>query len=188
MALAYIDARDVMERLDSVMTPVNWQRSYSHADAKTICDLSLRIDGEWISKADGAGDSDIEAEKGAISDAFKRAAVNWGIGRYLYDIPSIWVAIDKFGQIEESEKPKLAALLKKHAPSSEVTQPDPAKLNAALAFAESCVEVFRNIVEPEDKMGYISTNWPKISACMKYPAAAKLLLDAGLVEEGDGNA
>jgi hypothetical protein len=38
-----------------------------------------------------AGDSDVEEEKGAISDAFKRAAVKWGIGRYLYDMPTPWV-------------------------------------------------------------------------------------------------
>lgn len=91
MALAYIDARDVMNRLDEVVGPENWQRSYTHADKKTICSIGIKIDGEWVWKSDGAGDSDIEAEKGAISDAFKRAAVNWGVARYLYDMPSPWV-------------------------------------------------------------------------------------------------
>lgn len=91
MALAYIDARDVMNRLDEVVGPENWQRSYTHADKKTICSIGIKIDGEWVWKSDGAGDSDIEAEKGAISDAFKRAAVNWGVARYLYEMPSPWV-------------------------------------------------------------------------------------------------
>jgi hypothetical protein len=86
MVLAYLDARDVMDRLDEVAGPSNWQCRYSHADKKTICDIGIRIDGDWVWKADGAGDTDIEADKGALSDAFKRAAVRWGIGRYLYGL------------------------------------------------------------------------------------------------------
>jgi len=91
MALAYIDARDVMDRLDEVCGPAEWQDRYEFHGARTICYLSIRVNGEWITKADGAGDSDVEAEKGAISDALKRAAVKWGIGRYLYHLKSPWV-------------------------------------------------------------------------------------------------
>jgi hypothetical protein len=97
LALAYIDARDVMERLDEICGPANWACRYSHAGQKTVCDIGIAVlhlhsqTVEWVWKADGAGDSDIEAEKGALSDAFKRAAVRWGIGRYLYDLDSPWV-------------------------------------------------------------------------------------------------
>ena len=91
MALAYIDARDVMDRLDSVCGASDWQDRYEFHGSRTICYLSIRVDGEWITKADGAGDSDVEAEKGAISDALKRAAVKWGIGRYLYALDAPWV-------------------------------------------------------------------------------------------------
>lgn len=91
MALAYIDARDVMERLDRVCGPGNWQDRYDFAGPRTICYLSIKIGDEWITKADGAGDTAVEAEKGAISDAFKRAAVKWGIGRYLYALDAPWV-------------------------------------------------------------------------------------------------
>ncbi|QIG75033.1 recombination-related protein [Rhizobium phage RHph_I3_18] len=91
LALAYIDARDVMDRLDDVCGSENWQDRYEFHGSRTICYLSIRVDGEWITKADGAGDSDVEAEKGAISDALKRAAVKWGVGRYLYHIVSPWV-------------------------------------------------------------------------------------------------
>lgn len=91
MALAYIDARDVMQRLDEVCGPGNWQDRYEFHGSRTVCYLSIRVDGEWITKADGAGDSDVEAEKGAISDALKRAAVKWGIGRYLYSLDAPWV-------------------------------------------------------------------------------------------------
>lgn len=96
MALAYIDARDVMNRLDDVCGPDGWQCRYPHATTKTVCEIGIRVDGEWIWKADGAGDSDIEAEKGALSDAFKRAAVRWGIGRYLYDLDSPWVDCEHY--------------------------------------------------------------------------------------------
>ena len=98
MALAYIDARDVYERLDEVVGPANWQNRYPHAGTKTCCDIALRIDGEWVWKSNGAGDSDHEAEKGAFSDGFKRAAVCWGIGRYLYDLDSPWVEIEAYGK------------------------------------------------------------------------------------------
>jgi hypothetical protein len=91
MALAYIDARDVMDRLDSVCGASDWQDRYEFHGSRTVCYLSIRVDGEWITKADGAGDSDVEAEKGAISDALKRAAVKWGIGRYLYALDAPWV-------------------------------------------------------------------------------------------------
>lgn len=91
LALAYIDARDVMDRLDDVCGTENWQDRYEFHGTRTICYLSIRVGDEWITKADGAGDSDVEAEKGAISDALKRAAVKWGIGRYLYHIVSPWV-------------------------------------------------------------------------------------------------
>lgn len=96
LALAYIDARDVMERLDAVCGPAGWQCDYPHADAKTVCRIGIKIGDEWVWKANGAGDSDIEAEKGALSDAFKRAAVLWGIGRYLYTIVSPWVPCDTY--------------------------------------------------------------------------------------------
>lgn len=91
LALAYVDARDVMKRLDEVCTPAGWQNKYSHANGKTVCDIGIKCGDDWVWKADGAGDSDIEAEKGALSDAFKRSAVRWGIGRYLYDLESPWV-------------------------------------------------------------------------------------------------
>lgn len=99
IALAYIDARDVMERLDYAFG-ANWQCKYSHADKKTICEIQVLINGQWITRSNGAGDSDIEAEKGAISDAFKRAAVMFGVGRYLYNLPNTWVECDEWATIK----------------------------------------------------------------------------------------
>lgn len=125
LALAYLDARDVMERLDSVVGPANWQNRYPHANGKTVCEIGIKIDGEWIWKADGSGDTDVEAEKGALSDAFKRAAVRWGIGQYLYGLGNVWVEIEPMGRsfkIKDSEKAKLARSLP-NAPPQAPAQP-----------------------------------------------------------------
>lgn len=97
IALAYIDARDVMHRLDNVFG-MDWQCRYTHADTKTICEIGVKVEGEWIWRAGGAGDSDIEAEKGAISDAFKRAAVLFRIGQYLYSLPNQWFDLTPAGR------------------------------------------------------------------------------------------
>ncbi|WP_299949103.1 Rad52/Rad22 family DNA repair protein [uncultured Ruegeria sp.] len=93
MALAYIDARDVMDRLDEVCGPDNWQDEYTtNANGLTICRIGIRVTDEWVWKSDGAGETAVEGQKGGISDALKRAAVHWGIGRYLYRLDSPWVA------------------------------------------------------------------------------------------------
>ena len=123
MALAYIDSRTVMERLDEVCGIDGWQCTYPHANSKTSCRIGIKVGDEWVWKEDGAGDTDYEASKGAFSDAFKRAAVKWGVGRYLYDLKAPWVAIEEWGQsykIKKSEMPTLRALLGSgRAPSKE---------------------------------------------------------------------
>ena len=90
LALAYVNARTVQIRLDIVMG-ANWQTKHINYGPKTICHLGLKLDDEWIWRSDGAGDTNYEADKGALSDSFKRSAVMWGIGRHLYDLPSVWV-------------------------------------------------------------------------------------------------
>ena len=118
MALAYIDARDVMERLDEVCGPAGWQCRYSHTNGTTVCDIAILCGDVWVWKADGAGATDVEAEKGALSDAFKRAAVRWGIGRYLYHLCTPWVDLEPMGMsfmIKDSEYPRLTASLPRPA-------------------------------------------------------------------------
>lgn len=100
MALAYIDARAVMDRLDGVCGPENWQCNYSPAPGiSIICNIGVRMPGgDWIWKADGAGATEVEGEKGMLSDALKRAAVRWGVGRYLYELKSPWVSLVPAGR------------------------------------------------------------------------------------------
>ena len=104
IALAYIDARDVMDRLDLIVGPANWQREHPYTGC---CRLGVRIDGEWIWRADVAGETAVEGEKGQSSDAFKRAAVNFGIARYLYGLPNVWYDLDERGRFKT--EPKLPA-------------------------------------------------------------------------------
>ena len=100
----YVDARYVQEKLDELCGPY-WQVEYKDypSGQGLICNILIKIDGEWVGREDGAGTGRGElgqdigiAEKGAISDAFKRAAVAWGIARHLYNWPDVWVKIDGY--------------------------------------------------------------------------------------------
>lgn len=107
LALCYIDARAVMERLDAECGTAGWQCNYTPGvNGSIICNIGIFTDQEWIWKADGAGATDVEGEKGALSDAFKRAAVRWGIGRYLYEMKAPWVNLEN-KRIPEPEIKKL---------------------------------------------------------------------------------
>jgi hypothetical protein len=115
MALAYIDARDVMDRLDEVVGFNNWQDEYIETSkGRVICRIGIKVGDEWVYKSDGAGETSYEGDKGAISDAFKRAAVKFGIGRYLYNIKAPWVEVEERGRtvvIKKHEYAKLRAAL-----------------------------------------------------------------------------
>ena len=92
--LAYLTARAVMDRLDEVVGPDRWQDSYEAGPGGgQICTISIQVDTErdrWVCKCDGAENTQVEAIKGGLSAAFKRAAVKWGIGRYLYKLEARW--------------------------------------------------------------------------------------------------
>lgn len=110
LAFPYLQARPVMDRLDDVVGAENWKDEYVPIVGGFICKLSIRLSDEWITKEDAADTSDIEAIKGGVSDSFKRAAVKWGIGRYLYDINASWADIEKRGSSYVlKETPKLPA-------------------------------------------------------------------------------
>lgn len=108
LALAYIQARAIQNRLDEVVGIENWRVSYKEINGGFLAKLELKINNEWIAKEDGANVTDYEAIKGGISSAFKRAASVWGIGRYLYEIESQWLPIEQKGKAYIfKETPKL---------------------------------------------------------------------------------
>ena len=100
IALAYINSRDVMKRLDDVCGDF-WQDEYPF---EGCCRIGIKIGDEWLWRSNGAGETAIEGEKGRYSDAFKRAAVLWGIGRYLYYLPNIWVPLEGSGKYAKIAK------------------------------------------------------------------------------------
>lgn len=93
VCVAYIDARDVMNRLDEVVGQENRQNEFYEVKGKVFCKIGIKIWDEWIRKWDsGALDESeyVESEtisKGETSDAFKRAAIQRWIGRFLYSLP-----------------------------------------------------------------------------------------------------
>lgn len=89
--LLYKDARCDMKLLDETVGAFNWQREHKLIGDVMYCGISIKHDGEWVTKWDAGTESYTEKEKGQASDSFKRAGFNWGIGRELYTSPFIWI-------------------------------------------------------------------------------------------------
>lgn len=99
LALAYVSARAIQNRLDEVLGFNNWKVAYKEVTGGYLCSLSIRVNDEWITKEDGANETDFEAIKGGLSNALKRVASSgFGIGRYLYDLASVWYPIKETGR------------------------------------------------------------------------------------------
>jgi len=117
--LAYKDARVDMEVLDRVVGRSNWQVKYQR-DSKGILQCSVGIwdpekalgSGDWVWKTSNGTESDYESEKGEYSDAFKRACFMWGIGRQLYDFPSIWIQLNEGDYYEKDGKVRASPRLR----------------------------------------------------------------------------
>lgn len=95
--LHYIDARAVFDRLDAVVGPGNWMTRLERIQDGFIAELAIKDPqtGEWIRRQDVSDNTDFESTKGGASGAIKRVAVQFGIGRYLYDLPEMWVSASK---------------------------------------------------------------------------------------------
>lgn len=90
--LLYKDARCDMAILDETFGPMNWMRHHTRDNANCIISIWDEDKGQWVDKEDVGTESNTEAQKGLASDSFKRAGVNWGIGRELYTSPFIWIS------------------------------------------------------------------------------------------------
>lgn len=152
---SYIDARAVMDRLDEVVGVGMWSTSYRCIDPmeKAVeCTLMLLVDGAWISKADvgypnearDADNPEKEPWKAAYSDALKRAAVQWGIGRYIYSIEleRDWLPIDANGKFKETPRVKgsAAPATPQNLPAPPKPKPTFAELTAQMGFTPDQVE------------------------------------------------
>lgn len=89
--LLYKNARVDMDILDETVGSENWQRKHYAVKDNMYCSVGIKCGDDWVWKDDCGVESNTEAEKGEASDSFKRACVNWGIGRELYTSPAIFV-------------------------------------------------------------------------------------------------
>ncbi len=142
LVMAYIDARLIQDRLDEVLGLENWQDRYDFLpDGSVVCHLRVRLGDRWVTKTDVGSPSDQsdsgDRVKAAVSDALKRAAVKFGIGRYLYRLPAQWCDYDPVKK-QLLQTPRLPAFAVP-ATKSKGQQQSPAKAEPhPPAAAEPC--------------------------------------------------
>ena len=96
LALPYVTNKAIQNRLDEVFGVFGWKNEFKEWKGNSqLCGISIWDEdkGEWLTKYDGADDTTMESTKGGLSDAMKRSAVQFGIGRYLYKLDPIWVPL-----------------------------------------------------------------------------------------------
>lgn len=106
VVLAYVTNRAIQDRFDDVFGVLNWKNEFKEwKNGSQLCGISVwdQEKKEWITKWDGADDTKVENTKGGLSDSMKRAAVQWGVGRYLYNLKENWVELLS----KNSKAPKL---------------------------------------------------------------------------------
>jgi hypothetical protein len=112
LCVAYIDARDVADRLDEVAGG-DWWDEYHKAEAGGL-ECALTVMGITRHDVGSIDDSDNETEKSAYSDAFKRAAVKFGVGRFLYGLPKMYAKVKQYGKnyyLADGEEGRLATVI-----------------------------------------------------------------------------
>lgn len=103
--LAYVTNRAIQERLDAIVGPDSWQNEYREGPGGgIICGISILTRNGWVTKWDGAENTQIESIKGGLSDSMKRSAVQWGIGRYLYRLDGSFAEIVDKGAHKDKTK------------------------------------------------------------------------------------
>lgn len=91
IVVPYINNRCVMHRFDAAFGAENWMSEFREISNGFLCRLTVTINKREVYREDGASKTNIEPEKGGISDAMKRAAVQFGLGRCLYDYPRVMI-------------------------------------------------------------------------------------------------
>jgi hypothetical protein len=172
LALAYVDARAIQDRLDEVLGVEGWQDDYEILpDGSVVCRLRLWLGDDWVTKVDVGGPSEQpdggDRLKAAFSDALKRAAVKFGIGRYLYRLPAQWMDYDPQRRqfVQPPQLPPFARPVKE-SPAREPAGKLPSSgaelykrleaYDARLAAEGRCTKgaLLRHVAEAGNKAGY----------------------------------
>ena len=153
LALAYIDCRVIQDRLDDVLGVENWMDEYEIlTDGSVMCRLKLKLNGEWVTKADVGSPSEQpdggDRLKAAFSDALKRAAVKFGIGRYLYRLPAVWTDYDPQKR-QFTQTPQLPAWA---LPPKRAQTPQPAPAAKPSGLPNNGDELHRRLREYDAKL------------------------------------
>lgn len=200
MCLAYVTNRAIMDRLDEVVGVENWKNEFIPApDGGVLCGLSIRINDEWVTKWDGAENTNIDAVKGGLSGAMKRAAVQFGIGRYLYNLEEGFAIIDRDGKFRavvsaknnrvDSEEVRFQwdpPILPDWAlPENEKTKPKP-KEDEPPTYEEMLVKI-----DEAKALPHLSNIWKKYNGLFKGDEKDALILakevkKGELIQEAEG--
>ena len=160
--LSYVDARYVQDTLDNVVGPENWESRFYEAKGALFCEITINIDGVKISKSDCGTESDIAPAKGEASDAFKRAAVMFGIGRDLYSSETYFADLEKRGSkwvLPRDWKPN------KTADTTPISPPAPPEIDlkdqevSNPLFEEAKKKFDGKALESDDGKEYTTQKW-----------------------------
>ena len=119
--LLYKTARCDMDILDETVGSDAWAREHYECKGNLFCKVGIKFENEWVWKSDCGSESNIDKEKGEASDSFKRACVNWGVGRELYTAPFIWVTDCKIENKKCYEKFAVSNIAYKDGKITELT-------------------------------------------------------------------
>lgn len=175
LAVAYIDARMVEDRLDDVFGVGGWSDEYTPmGDGNVMCRLSVKIDGAWVVKTDVGGESEQpdggDRLKAAFSDALKRAGVKLGIGRYLYELPKQWCDFDPAKKCF-TQTPQLPGKFlpkkKPAAPQSAAKQQPPAASTPAPSKGPSLYDELADYLNAAGSVQELARVWDSCGAAKK---------------------
>lgn len=191
ICVPYVTNRAIQQRLDETVGPGRWRNEFRPGPGGgVLCGISLKVDGEWVTKWDGAENTDIEEVKGGLSGAMKRAAVQWGIGRYLYRLDEAFANVHEGGKLRGKTKdgkpfrwdppqlpawalPKKAAGRKKEASLSRVRQEHESMLEFVKAVGQRVDDEREAEISGQKRnlKRFIRENWPAMKEQVRLTRA-----------------
>ena len=160
--LAYVDARFVMDTLDDIIGADNWDLEYHEIRGGLFCKITVTWpDGSTSSKMDCGTETDVEKEKGQASDAFKRAAVHFGVGRDLYGLPDYWAPINEYGYADKNWTPPGWGADAGHLPTATEPQQAPSHPTTTPSQPESASDLQEYADSVVKKAAQIAPDSPK---------------------------
>ena len=165
IALFYLDSREVQKRLDEVCGIDGWRSEMQETTEGVLCTISIRMpNGEWVSRTDGGEKSQVAPFKGACSDALKRAAAQFGIGRYLYYVPNSWHSLLNDGKIFADIESVRDSLPEWALPSKQIQDWEEIAIKE-FKYGQDEVEELEN---PEKEANLIKTDKSKVKAIEEF--------------------